>query len=93
MTLRSRHIVRRSDETWLPEWSGNLGGVERCAGVSAAGVHDAHTVFDSASFGSESQNVPAPLPRQKNGLVFFKFLLSVKLSVKRLKTVVLGSER
>src|ERR1035437_1991482 len=54
----SHHLIRRSDETWLPEWSGNLGGVERCAGVSAAGVHDAHTVFDSASFGSESQNVP-----------------------------------
>ena len=23
--------VRRSDETWLPEWSGKLGGVKRCA--------------------------------------------------------------
>ena len=22
--------LQRSDETWLPEWSGNLGGVERC---------------------------------------------------------------
>ena len=27
----SHHLVRQSDETWLPEWSGKLGGVERCA--------------------------------------------------------------
>jgi hypothetical protein len=23
--------LQRSDETWLPEWSGKLGGVKRCA--------------------------------------------------------------
>jgi hypothetical protein len=27
--LWSHHMVRRSDETWLPEGSGNLGGVQR----------------------------------------------------------------
>jgi hypothetical protein len=25
--LWSHHSILRSDETWLPEWSGNLGGV------------------------------------------------------------------
>jgi hypothetical protein len=29
--LWSRHPILRSDETWLPEWSGNLGRVKRCA--------------------------------------------------------------
>jgi hypothetical protein len=29
--LWSHHSVPRRDGTWLPEWSGNLGGVERCA--------------------------------------------------------------
>jgi hypothetical protein len=27
--LVAPYIVRRSDETWLPEWSGNRGGVQR----------------------------------------------------------------
>jgi len=27
--LWSHHSILRSDETWLPEWSGNLGGVQR----------------------------------------------------------------
>src|ERR1039458_6469848 len=29
--LWSHQSIPRSDETWLPEWSGKLGGVERCA--------------------------------------------------------------
>src|ERR1035441_2060818 len=29
--LWSHHSIPRSDETWLPEWSGNLGEVQRCA--------------------------------------------------------------
>src|ERR1019366_5052158 len=33
----SNHLIRRSDEIWLPEWSGKLGGVERCA-VRSRGV-------------------------------------------------------
>jgi hypothetical protein len=33
----SHHLISRSDETWLPEWSGKLGGVERCA-VRSRGV-------------------------------------------------------
>jgi len=28
--LWSHYLILRSDETWLPEWSGKLGGVERC---------------------------------------------------------------
>jgi hypothetical protein len=29
MTLWSQHSILRRGETWLPEWSGNLGGVQR----------------------------------------------------------------
>ena len=29
--LWSDHSILVSDETWLPEWSGKLGGVEQCA--------------------------------------------------------------
>ena len=29
--LWSHYSILRSDETWLPEWSGKLGGVKRCA--------------------------------------------------------------
>jgi hypothetical protein len=29
MPLWSHHLVLRSDETWLPEWSDNLGGERR----------------------------------------------------------------
>ncbi len=35
--LWSHHFILRSDETWLPEWSGKLGGVQRCA-VRSRGV-------------------------------------------------------
>src|ERR1019366_37201 len=37
-------INSRSDETWLPEWSGNLGGVQRCA-VRSRGVSWGKPVF------------------------------------------------
>ena len=36
--------VPRSDETWLPEWSGKLGGVERCV-VLSRGVAWGKLVF------------------------------------------------
>ena len=42
--LWSHHSVPRSDETWLPEWSGKLGGVERCA-VRSRGVSWGKPVF------------------------------------------------
>src|ERR1035437_343222 len=42
--LRSRHSIPRSDETWLPEWSGNLAGVQRCA-VRSRGVSWSKPVF------------------------------------------------
>jgi hypothetical protein len=34
----SHHSILRSDETWLPEWSGNLGGVQRWRSSIAWGV-------------------------------------------------------
>ena len=34
----SNHLIQRSDETWLPEWSGNLGGVKRWRSSVARGV-------------------------------------------------------
>jgi len=34
----SHHSIPRRDETWLPEWSGKLGGVERCDGLGISGV-------------------------------------------------------
>ena len=37
-------INSRSDETWLPEWSGKLGGVQRCA-VRSRGVSWASQSF------------------------------------------------
>ena len=40
----SHHSVPRSDETWLPEWSGKLGGVELCA-VWSRGVSWGKPVF------------------------------------------------
>src|ERR1017187_2588577 len=43
--LWSHHSILRSDETWLPEWSGKLGGVELCA-VRSRGVS-----WGSQSFG------------------------------------------
>jgi sugar lactone lactonase YvrE len=36
--LWSHHSILRSDETWLPEWSGNLGGVQRWRSSVASGV-------------------------------------------------------
>ena len=42
--LWSRHSILRSDETWLPEWSGKLGGVKRCA-VRSRGVSWGKPVF------------------------------------------------
>jgi hypothetical protein len=42
--LWSHHSILRSDETWLPEWSGNLGGVQRCA-VRSRGVSWGKPVF------------------------------------------------
>jgi hypothetical protein len=36
--------VLRGDETWLPEWSGKLGGVQRCA-VRSRGVFWGKPVF------------------------------------------------
>ena len=42
-------INSRSDETWLPEWSGILGGVQRCA-VRSRGVS-----WASQSFGLRRQ--------------------------------------
>ena len=42
--LWSHHSILRSDETWLPEWSGKLGGVERCA-VWSRGVSWGKPVF------------------------------------------------
>jgi integrase len=36
--LWSHHSIPRRDETWLPEWSGKLGGVERCDGLGISGV-------------------------------------------------------
>jgi hypothetical protein len=36
--LWSHHSIPRSDETWLPEWSGNLGGVQRWRSSVAWGV-------------------------------------------------------
>src|ERR1035437_5759840 len=42
--LWSHHSIPRRDETWLPEWSGNLGGVERCA-VRSRGVSWGKPVF------------------------------------------------
>jgi len=36
--LWSHHSILRSDETWLPEWSGNLGGVQRWRSSVAWGV-------------------------------------------------------
>ena len=36
--LWSHHLILRSDETWLPEWSGNLGGVQRWRSSVAWGV-------------------------------------------------------
>ena len=35
--LWSHHSILRRDETWLPEWSGKLVGVERCAVRSRGG--------------------------------------------------------
>jgi hypothetical protein len=34
----SHHSILRSDETWLPEWSGNLGGVQRWRSSVGLGV-------------------------------------------------------
>src|SRR5208283_4048390 len=36
--LWSHHSILRADETWLPEWSGNLGGVQRWRSSVAWGV-------------------------------------------------------
>jgi hypothetical protein len=36
--LWSHHLIRRSDETWLPEWSGKLGVVQRWRSSVAWGV-------------------------------------------------------
>jgi hypothetical protein len=36
--LWSHHSIPRSDEIWLPEWSGNLGGVQRWRSSVAGGV-------------------------------------------------------
>src|ERR1039458_2861151 len=36
--LWSRHSTLRSDETWLPEWSGNPGRVQRWRSSVASGV-------------------------------------------------------
>jgi hypothetical protein len=43
-SLWSHHIIPKSDETWLPEWSGKLGGVQRCA-VRSRGVSWGKPVF------------------------------------------------
>src|ERR1039458_2650211 len=40
----SHHIIPRRDETWRPEGSGSLGGVERCA-VRSGGVLWGKPVF------------------------------------------------
>src|ERR1039458_2458640 len=40
----SHHIISRRAETCLPEWSGNWGGVERCA-VRSGGVLGGKPVF------------------------------------------------
>jgi len=37
--LWSHHSILRSDETWLPEWSGNLGGVQRWRSSVARAVN------------------------------------------------------
>ena len=42
--LWSHHSILRSDETWLPEWSGNLGGVKQCA-VRSRGCPGARQSF------------------------------------------------
>jgi hypothetical protein len=42
--LWSHHTILRSDETWLSEWSGKLGGVQRCA-VRSRGVSWGKPVF------------------------------------------------
>jgi hypothetical protein len=42
--LWSHHSILRSDETWLPEWSGKLGVVQRCA-VRSRGVSWGKPVF------------------------------------------------
>src|ERR1035437_2234851 len=42
--LWSCHSMLWSDETWLPEWSGKLGGVEWCA-VRSRGVSWGKPVF------------------------------------------------
>jgi len=44
MLLWSPHSILRSDETWLSEWSGNLGGVQRCA-IRSRGVFWGKPVF------------------------------------------------
>jgi hypothetical protein len=36
--LWSHHSILRSYETWLPEWSGNLGGVQRWRSSVARGI-------------------------------------------------------
>src|ERR1035437_159166 len=43
-SLWSRHSILGSDGTWLPEWSGKLGGVKRCA-VRSRGVSWGKPVF------------------------------------------------
>jgi hypothetical protein len=48
--LWSHHSILRSDETWLPEWSGNLGGVQRWHSSFAWGGSGA-----SQSFGLRRQ--------------------------------------
>jgi hypothetical protein len=43
--LWSHQSILRSDETWLPEWSGNLGGVQRWRSSVAWGVLGWRTLF------------------------------------------------
>src|ERR1022692_1949122 len=47
--LWSCQSIVRSDETWLPEWSGKLGGVQRCA------VRSRGSLGASQSFGLRRQ--------------------------------------
>src|ERR1019366_4151367 len=43
--LWSHQSILRSDETWLPEWSGNLGGVQRWRSSVASGVLGQASLF------------------------------------------------
>jgi len=54
--LWSHHSILRSDETWLPEWSGKLGGVKRCA-VRSRGVSSGKPVFRITASSQLAENL------------------------------------